>query len=74
MALPGPSRLVPEDLVYRRGILLLLTAARRTELHGPAPLRSAMGYRRLPAERSKNGLPNYLALGSWGCQLARDCQ
>jgi integrase len=64
--------LVAEELVYRRGILLLLlTAARRNELFGAPASEMAEGLWTLPAERSKNGLPNYVALGPWGCRLAQ---
>lgn len=64
--------LVDEDLVYRRGILLLLlTAARRNELFGARGSEIVDGLWTLPAERSKNGLPNYIALGPWGRRLAQ---
>ena len=64
--------LVTEELVYRRGILLLLlTAARRNELFGAPASEVAEGLWTLPPERSKNGLPNYVALGPWGCRLAQ---
>ena len=64
--------LAPEELVYRRGfILLLLTAARRSELFGASASEIRDGLWTLPAERSKNGLPNYVALGPWGMRLAQ---
>lgn len=64
--------LVDEELVYRRGILLLLlTAARRNELFGARASEIVDGLWTLPAERSKNGLPNYIALGPWGRRLAQ---
>lgn len=64
--------LVAEELVYRRGILLLLlTAARKSELLGAPASEIRDGLWTLPAERSKNGLPNYVALGPWGRHLAQ---
>jgi integrase len=64
--------LVAEDLVYRRGILLLLlTAARRSELFGAPASEISDGLWTLPPERSKNGLPNYVALGPWGRRLTQ---
>lgn len=64
--------LAEEELAYRRGILLLLlTAARRNELFGARASEIADGLWTLPAERSKNGLPNYIALGPWGRRLAQ---
>ena len=61
-----------EELVYRRGILLLLlTAARKTELLGAPASEISDGLWTLPPERSKNGLPNYVALGPWGRHLAQ---
>jgi integrase len=64
--------LAEEELVYRRGILLLLlTAARRNELFGARASEIVDGLWTLPAERSKNGLPNYIALSSWGRRLAQ---
>lgn len=64
--------LVGEELVYRRGfILLLLTAARRNELLGASACEVVDGLWTLPAARSKNGEANYVALGPWGEQLAR---
>lgn len=64
--------LVDEEFVYRRGILLLLlTAARKTELLGAPTSEISEGLWTLPAERSKNGLPNYVALGPWGRRLAQ---
>ncbi len=64
--------LVNEELVYRRGILLLLlTTARRNELFGARTSEIVDGLLTLPAERSKNGLPNYIAFGPWGRRLAQ---
>ena len=64
--------LVAEELVYRRGILLLLlTAARKTELLGAPASEISDGLWTLPPERSKHGLPNYVALGPWGRHLAQ---
>lgn len=64
--------LVAEELVYRRGILLLLlTAARKNELLGAPASEIDDGLWTLPSERSKNGLPNYVALGPWGRHLAQ---
>jgi integrase len=64
--------LVAEELVYRRGtLLLLLTAARRNELFGAPASEVVEGLWTLPPERSKNGLPNYIALGPWGRRLAQ---
>lgn len=52
-----------EWLVYRRGVnLLLLTATRRNELFGARASEIVDGLWPLPPERSKNGLPNYVAL------------
>lgn len=63
--------LVPEELTYRRGfVLLLLTAARRSELF-EAPSREVVaGTWTLPPERSKNNEENIVALGPWGRRLA----
>jgi len=64
--------LVAEELLYRRGILLLLlTAARRNELFGAPASEIVDDCWILPPERSKNGLPNYVALGPWGRRLAQ---
>jgi integrase len=64
--------LVDEKLVYRRGfILLLLTAARRNELFAAPASEFADGVWTLPAERSKNGEINIVALGPWGRGLAQ---
>ncbi|MFM5929406.1 MAG: tyrosine-type recombinase/integrase [Novosphingobium sp.] len=64
--------LATERLFYRRGfILLLLTAARRSELFA-APTAEVMdGVWKLPEERSKNGIENVVALGPWGQSLAK---
>lgn len=63
--------LAEEEYGYRRGfILLLLTAARRNELFGAPASEIADGVWTLPAERSKNGEPNIVALGPWGRHLA----
>lgn len=63
--------LCEENLVYRRGfILLLLTAARRNELFGARTSEFVDGIWTLPAQRSKNGEPNVIALGPWGRRLA----
>jgi integrase len=63
--------LVPEELTYRRGfVLLLLTAARRSELF-EAPSREVVaGTWTLPPDRSKNNEENIVALGPWGRRLA----
>lgn len=67
--------LVDEELVYRRGvILLLLTAARRNELFGAQSSEIVDGIWTLPAERSKNGEENIVALGPWGRRLAQTNQ
>ncbi|HEX7820706.1 MAG TPA: integrase family protein [Sphingobium sp.] len=64
--------LAEEEPVYRRGIiLLLLTAARRNELFGAPSSEFVGGIWTLPAERSKNGDENVVALGPWGRQLAQ---
>ena len=64
--------LVDEPLVYRRGfILLLLTAARRTELFAAPAAEIVAGIWTLPANRSKNGEANIVALGDWGRTLAQ---
>lgn len=63
--------LVEESQFYRRGfILLLLTAARRNELFGAAASEFVDGVWTLPAERSKNGEANIIALARWGRRLA----
>lgn len=63
--------LVDEELLYRRGfLLLLLSAARRSELFGAPASEIADGVWTLPAERSKNGEENVVALGPWGRRLA----
>ena len=62
--------LVEESQFYRRGFILpLLTAARRNELFGAAS-EFVDGVWTLPAERSKNGEANIIALGLWGRRLA----
>jgi hypothetical protein len=67
--------LVGEDLFYRRGfILLLLTAARRNELFAAPAAEIEDGVWTLPAERSKNGEINIVALGPWGRRLAQTNQ
>lgn len=64
--------LADEDLVYRRGfVLLLLTAARRNELFGAPSHEIKGGVWTLPGERSKNGEVNVVALGPWGRSLAQ---
>jgi len=64
--------LADEPLTYRRGfLLLLLTAARRSELFGAPASEIVQGIWTLPAERSKNAEVNIVALGSWGRCLAR---
>ncbi len=64
--------LVPEDLTYRRGfILLLLTAARRSELFEAPAAEFVAGIWTLPPERSKNNEENVVALGPWGRRLAQ---
>lgn len=64
--------LAGESLVYRRGFaLLLLTAARRNELFGAPSAEIVEGVWILPAERSKNGEANVVALGPWGRRLAQ---
>ncbi len=63
--------LVPEELTYRRGfVLLLLTAARRSELFEAPAAEIVGGVWRLPPERSKNNEENVVALGPWGRRLA----
>lgn len=64
--------LVHEDLTYRRGfILLLLTAARRSELFEAPAAEVVAGIWTLPPERSKNNEENVVALGPWGRRLAQ---
>jgi integrase len=64
--------LCAEQPFYRRGfILLLLTAARRNELFGAPSSEIADGVWTLPEGRSKNNQENIIALGPWGCRLAR---
>jgi integrase len=64
--------LVDEDLAYRRGfILLLLTAARRSELFEAPANELAAGIWTLPPGRSKNNEENVVALGPWGRSLAQ---
>ncbi len=64
--------LVQEELVYRRGfILLLLTAARRSELYEAPADEFVDGIWTLPANRSKNNEENVVALGPWGRNLAQ---
>lgn len=64
--------LVHEAWTYRRGfVLLLLTAARRNELFAARSEEFDDGLWSLPAERSKNGVANYVALGPWGRRLAQ---
>jgi hypothetical protein len=64
--------LVDEELVYRRGfVLLLLTAARRNELFGAQASEIDNGIWTLPPERSKNGEKNIIALGPWARRLAQ---
>lgn len=64
--------LIDEDLVYRRGfVLLLLTAARRNELFGAPACEIENGVWTLPGDRSKNGEINVVALGPWGRRLAQ---
>lgn len=64
--------LVDEELVYRRGfILLLLTAARRSELFEAPASEIVGGVWTLPPERSKNHEENIVALGPWARRLAR---
>lgn len=64
--------LVNEELVYRRGfVLLLLSAARRNELFGAPAAEVLNGVWTLPPERSKNGEENVVAFGPWGRALAR---
>jgi hypothetical protein len=63
--------LVEEDVTYRRGVvLLLLTAARRSELFEAPADEVVGGVWTLPSERSKNNEENVVALGSWGQRLA----
>lgn len=62
--------LVDEEPFYQRAfLLLLLTAARRNELFGAPSAELRGGIWTLPAERSKNGEVNVVALGSWGKAL-----
>lgn len=64
--------LVHEDLTYRRGfVLLLLTAARRSELFEAPAAEVVAGIWTLPPERSKNNEENVVALGPWGRRLAQ---
>ena len=64
--------LIDEDLVYRRGfVLLLLTAARRNELFGAPACEIEIGVWTLPEERSKSGESNIVELGPWGQRLAQ---
>ena len=64
--------LLDEELVYRRGfILLLLTAARRSELFEAPAHELVDGVWTLPPERSKNNEENIVALGPWGRWLAQ---
>lgn len=64
--------LVHEEWAYRRGFaLLLLTAARRNELFAARSEEFSEGLWTLPAERSKNGVTNYVALGPWARRLAQ---
>ncbi|PQM27777.1 hypothetical protein CVO77_04215 [Sphingopyxis lindanitolerans] len=64
--------LVEEPHLYRRALcLLLLTAARRTELFELPASEIVDGLWTLPAERSKNGEPNYVALAPWGQRLSQ---
>lgn len=64
--------LVQEELVYRRGIvLLLLTAARRSELYEAPADEFVDGIWTLPCNRSKNNEENVVALGPWGRILAQ---
>ncbi|MGB5777674.1 MAG: integrase family protein [Allopontixanthobacter sediminis] len=64
--------LVDEPHTYRRGFtLLLLTAARRNELFAAPASEVSEGIWILPAERSKNGEANFVALGPWGKALAQ---
>ena len=61
-----------EDRTRQRGVLLLLlTAARRSELTGAPVSEIVDGVWTLPAERSKNGLSNTIALGPWGRELIK---
>ncbi|MBO9378363.1 DUF4102 domain-containing protein [Sphingomonas histidinilytica] len=63
--------LADEPFSYRRGfLLLLLTAARKTELLAAPASEFVDGLWTLPPERSKNGEANYIALGRWGRSLA----
>ncbi|WP_081492252.1 tyrosine-type recombinase/integrase, partial [Rhizorhabdus wittichii] len=62
-----------ESAIYRRGLLLLLlTAARRSELFGAPGAEFIDGVWTLPVERSKNGEVNVVALGPWGRSLLGD--
>ncbi|PZR19195.1 MAG: hypothetical protein DI535_31355, partial [Citrobacter freundii] len=64
--------LAAEPLDVRRALLLLLlTAARRGELFGASACEFSNGLWTLPADRSKNGETNFVALGPWGRFLAR---
>lgn len=64
--------LVEEHLTYRRGVtLLLLTAARRSELFEAPAHEVVGGVWTLPPERSKNAEENVVALGPWGQRLAQ---
>ncbi len=64
--------LINEPPIYRRGFtLLLLTAARRNELFGAPVSEFNDGIWTLPAERSKNGEVNVIALGPWARRLAQ---
>lgn len=63
--------LVEEDLTYRRGfVLLLLTAARRSELFEAPADEVVGGVWTLPPARAKNHEKNVVALGPWGQRLA----
>lgn len=64
--------LVDEELTYRRGfVLLLLTAARRSELFEAPADEVVAGIWTLPPERSKNNEENIVSLGPWGRRLAQ---
>ncbi|CAM5290449.1 hypothetical protein [Sphingobium scionense] len=64
--------LAPEPLDVRRALLLpLLTAARRGVLFGASACEFSNWLWTLPADRSKNGETNFVALGAWGRFLAQ---
>jgi integrase len=62
--------LVPEERDYQRGFLLmLLTAARRSEVTQARREELIDGVWTIPAERMKNSIEHRIALGPWGRSL-----